>query len=133
MTIVWSEWYQLIAVAVGAGAVISVMVYVRARACLASSADLRTMLLSFWAALLATIGSMIVVSTYAGGPMLEVTTQPFGVEAAQFQGRTAAAAIVSVLITIGLWAVTIRQLNRITIPPPAHHNNQQKEVEDDSD
>ncbi len=133
MTIVWSEWYQLIAVAIGAGAVISIMVYMRARACLATGSDLRKMLLSFWAALLATIGSMILVSTYAGGPMLEVTTQPFGVQAAKFESTTAVAAIVSVLITIGLWAATIRQLNSITIPPSIQQNQQQKEADDDSD
>ncbi|MFP3903735.1 MAG: hypothetical protein ACLFWB_05775 [Armatimonadota bacterium] len=133
MTIVWSEWYQLIAVAIGAGAVISVMVYIRGRACSASASELRNMLLSFWAALLASIGSMIVVSTYAGGPMLEVSTEPFGVEAAKFEGPTAAAAILSVLITIGLWAVTIRQLNQTTVPPLIQQNQQQKEADDDSD
>lgn len=134
MEIAWEQWYRLIIVAVAAGAVISVMIFVRAAASGGSKSQTRKTLISFWAALFATIGSMIVASSYAGGSLLDVTVRPFSVQAAPVEGPTAVAAVVSVVITIILWALTIRQVNQLNTGfRPGSTDSEQEESTDDSD
>jgi hypothetical protein len=134
MEIVWEQWYRLIIVAIAAGAVISVMIFMRAAASGSSKSETRKTIVSFWAALLATIGSMIVASTYAGGSLLDVNVKPFSVQAAPVEGATAAALVVSVVITIILWGLTIRQVNQLnTNPIPGPSESEQEESTDDSD
>lgn len=134
MGIDWGEWYQLIIVGVGAGALISVMIFMRAAASGASKSRTRKTLVSFWGALLATLGSMIIASSYAGGNLLDVRIEPFSVQAAPVEGPTALAAVISVIITVILWALAIRQVNRLnTDYRPASPGALQEESTDDSD
>lgn len=134
MEIAWGEWYRLIIVAAAGGIAISAMIFMRAAASGASKSQTRKTLISFWAALAATIGSMIVASSYAGGSLLNVTVKPFSVQATRVTGPTAVALVVSVLITIGCWAFTIRQINRLNASArPGPINSEQEESTDDSD
>ncbi len=111
-------WGRLVAVAIPAGALISLMIYVKSLAAGQSARQIGGVMATFWAALLGTVGVMMAYRYLVGGPLIEVDTVPPAVRTANLDACRLAALLVSVIIVVGLWALVVWQVRRIPAPEP---------------
>jgi len=124
-------WGRLVAVAIPAGALISLMIYVKSVAAGQSGKQICGVLVAFWAALLGTIGVMIVHGNMVGGPLIEVDTARLSVRTGDLDAFTLTALLVSLLVIVGLWVLAIWQIGRI--PPPGQEPERPEAEQEDCD
>ncbi len=121
------DWGRLLAVAMPAGALISLMLYVKSVAAGQSPRQTWGVIATLWAALLGTICAVIVLSTAAGGPLIEVDTLTGTIRLHTTGGFRTLGAIVSLVLTVGLWSLAVWRMSKIPPPqqePPAEYGEQ---------
>ena len=124
-------WGRLVAVAIPAGALISLMIYIKSVAAGQSAKQIGGVLAAFWAALLGTVGVMIVHHNMVGGPLIEVDTARLSVQTDNLGAFRLTALLVSLIVIVGLWALVIWQVSRI--PPPDQEPERPEAEQEDCD
>ncbi len=109
-------WGRLVAVAIPAGALISLMIYIKSVAAGQSAKQICGVLAALWAALLGTVGVMIVHHNMVGGPLIELDTARLSVRTGNLGAFGLTALLVSLIVVVGLWALVIWQIRRIPSP-----------------
>ena len=124
-------WGRLVAVAIPAGALISLMIYIKSVAAGQSAKQICGVLVAFWAALLGTVGVMIVHHNMVGGPLIEVDAARLSIRTGNLGAFRLTALLVSLIVIVGLWALVIWQIRRI--PPPDQEPERPEAEQEDCD